>query len=72
MARAAQVRSVGTWAGNLILTQTHPQFGSDVATIFATAGVTVSTGSAAGVSKTGVTVPELLAYTQDTMRNLVG
>jgi xanthine dehydrogenase iron-sulfur cluster and FAD-binding subunit A len=55
-----QVRNVGTWAGNLALCFAHRDFQSDMATILAAVGATLSLVDASGqtVSKT---LPEFFA-----------
>lgn len=45
------VRSVGTWAGNLMMCHDHDDFPSDMCTILAGAGATVTLASITAVSK---------------------
>eukprot|EP00930_Biecheleria_cincta_P041107 TRINITY_DN28156_c0_g3_i1.p1 TRINITY_DN28156_c0_g3~~TRINITY_DN28156_c0_g3_i1.p1 ORF type:complete len:1336 (-),score=211.24 TRINITY_DN28156_c0_g3_i1:97-4053(-) len=55
---SVQIRSVGSWAGNLMLTREHPAFASDMATILSAAGAIVHVQQ--GAKTVDLTVPELL------------
>jgi len=43
-----QMRNRGSWAGNLMLHNTHVEFASDVCTIFQAAGITLTIASSSG------------------------
>eukprot|EP00041_Stephanoeca_diplocostata_P029344 m.863415 g.863415 ORF g.863415 m.863415 type:complete len:1330 (-) comp23543_c0_seq1:1005-4994(-) len=63
---SVQIRSVASWIGNLMLTRTHNNFPSDMATILSAAGATVKylASGGTGAAQT-ISVPGLLKLTGD-------
>lgn len=64
---SVQIRSVASWAGNIMLAREHRNFPSDMVTILSAAGATISYMdlAAAAPSILTATVPQLLALTGD-------
>lgn len=63
---SVQIRSVASWAGNLMVTREYPEFASDMVTILSAAQAQIEVVAASG-SSTGhaVTVSELMALKGD-------
>ena len=58
---SVQIRSVGSWAGNLMIAREHGNFPSDMVTILSAARASVKVMLMSGSSTRSVSVPELLA-----------
>jgi hypothetical protein len=56
-----QVRDVGSWAGNIMIAKHHPLFPSDVLTMMAAAGATVSVATAPAPGTTEMTLADFVS-----------
>jgi xanthine dehydrogenase/oxidase len=54
-----QVRNVASWAGNFMMHKHHPNFPSDLVTIFTAVGATVAVADQAGI--TNMSIPDFMA-----------
>jgi CO/xanthine dehydrogenase FAD-binding subunit len=62
---SVQIRSVASWAGNLMLTRQYPTFASDMATILAAAGAQLTVMNIATQAHSVVSVTALMGMTDD-------
>ena len=64
---SVQIRSVASWAGNIMLTREYPKFASDMATILSAAGAVLTVLDVATNTTHTTSVPDLMALAGDVL-----